>query len=192
MEKAGNRKILLILDIDETLMHASDKELHRDFDFKIGPYFVYKRPGLNDFLYEVSNNFQLAIWSSASDNYVLEAVKHLIPIDIKLAFVWARTKCTYRSSLRNGAIEYRDHYNYIKPLKKLKRKGFDLNQILIVDDTPSKSQDNYGNAIYPSEYLGKKNDDELIYLAQYLSSIKDLTDVRKIEKRAWRSQTKIT
>ena len=74
-------------------------------------------------------------------------------------------------------------------MKKLKRKGFQLERILIVDDTPHKSTDNFGNAIYPKEFKGESTDNELKLLAQYLKTLKDKENVRRLEKRNWRSQT---
>ncbi|MBL4648592.1 MAG: hypothetical protein JKY03_02595 [Aureispira sp.] len=57
----------------------------------------------------------------------------------------------------------------------------------MVDDSPEKTQNNYGNAIYPNEFIGNLEDDELLYLLKYLKTLKDKTNVRGIEKRGWRS-----
>ncbi len=65
MEYKSDEKTLLILDVDETLIHATDKELNQKVDFKIFDYYVYKRPFLDEFLEEVKTDFQMAIWSSA-------------------------------------------------------------------------------------------------------------------------------
>ena len=59
--------------------------------------------------------------------------------------------------------------------------------MIIVDDSPHKCADNFGNAIYPSPFEGDKNDNELITLSHYLESICDVENVRIIEKRGWRS-----
>jgi RNA polymerase II subunit A small phosphatase-like protein len=59
---------------------------------------------------------------------------------------------------------------------------------LIVDDTPHKSRQNYGNVIYPREYLGDAADDELPQLLRYLLQLKDAENVRTIEKRNWRNR----
>ena len=139
--------------------------------------------------------FLIAIWSSASDDYVEEITKRIIPKDIKLEFVWGRSRCTYRRNLRIDEYGYydddvRNHYHYIKPLKKVKRKGFNLNRILIVDDTPHKSKDNFGNAIYPKEFTGDAEDKELKLLAKYLKTLKDKENVRRIEKRNWKNRIK--
>lgn len=99
------------------------------------------------------------------------------------------SKCTYSFNVSgietDGYVDYANHYNYIKALKKLKKKGYNIEKILIVDDTPFKCKRNYGNAIYPKEYLGSESDDELNKLASYLDSIKNVENVRGIEKRGW-------
>lgn len=183
-------KTLLILDLDETLIHATAQELGRKSDFIIFDYHVYKRPFLDEFLHQVSQEFLIAVWSSASDDYVEEVVKNIFPSDMKLEFVWGRSRATFRRRLRTDNLGYfadnpDSHYHYTKPLKKLKKKGYNLDRILIVDDTPHKCMHNYGNAIYPAEYLGAENDEELKHLSIYLSSLKDIENVRNIEKRGW-------
>lgn len=193
MQFKNNNKTLLILDIDETLIHATEKELEQKADFKIFHYNVYKRPFLDEFLVEVKDDFLMAIWSSASDDYVEEMVKRIIPNEVKLEFVWGRSRCTFRRNWKideygHYGYEFRNHYHYVKPLKKVKRKGFDLNRILIVDDSPHKSKDNFGNAIYPTEFTGDTHDKELKLLAKYLKTLKDKENVRTIEKRNWQNR----
>ena len=191
MQYKNQNKTLLILDIDETLIHATTEELDRKADFRIYDYHVYKRPFLSAFLDQVKDDFLLAIWSSASDDYVEEIVKRIIPSEIELEFVWGRSRCTYQRKNRLYESRFystnpRNHYHYVKILKKLKRKDYQIERILIVDDTPHKAKYNYGNAIYPKEYLGEEQDEELILLAKYLKTLKDKPNVRNIEKRNWR------
>ena len=57
MEFKNDEKILLILDVDETLIHATEKELNQKVDFKIFDYNIYKRPFLDEFLKEVKSDF---------------------------------------------------------------------------------------------------------------------------------------
>ena len=52
MKFKNEEKILLILDVDETLVFATEKELSRKADFIVFDYHVYKRPYLNQFLEE--------------------------------------------------------------------------------------------------------------------------------------------
>lgn len=84
------------------------------------------------------------------------------------------------------------HYHYVKRLSKVKkRRNEQMERVLIIDDTPSKSIHNYGNAIYPQEFTGDPQDDELLYLMRYLDTLKNVDDVRKIEKRGWRDGIKL-
>jgi len=195
MHFKNDNKILLILDLDETLIHATGQPLEFKADFEIFNYQVYKRPFLNQFLEEVKDDFLLAIWSSASDDYVEKVIQQIIPKNIELEFIWGRSRCTYRRNLHIDEYGYYDsdyfnHYHYIKPLKKLKRRNYRLDRILIVDDSPHKCKDNYGNAIYPSPFTGDPNDNELKLLSPYLKSLKDKENLRHIEKRNWQLKTK--
>ncbi|UOR07527.1 HAD family hydrolase [Hymenobacter aerilatus] len=182
--------ILLILDIDETLLHASHIPLGRPADFEVFGYYIYLRPHLTEFLLGCSQHFRLAVWSSASDDYVAEIIRRIVPNTVPLEFAWGRSRCTYCFNNiafeQVGYADFQSHYNYVKVLKKLKRRGYSLDRVVIVDDTPSKSQRNYGNAIYPTEYIGKPDDRELLQLLQYLVRIKDVPNVRIVEKRHWR------
>jgi len=193
MDYKNDEKILLILDVDETLIFATDTALNRKADFVVFDYHIYKRPYLEEFLEAIKDDFLLAIWSSASDDYVEEIARQIIPNEIELEFVWGRSRCTYRRNFQIDEYGYynddfRKHYHYIKPLKKVKRKGFKLERILIVDDSPHKSKDNFGNAIYPKEFTGDTKDEELKLLAKYLHSLKDKENIRRIEKRNWQSR----
>src|SRR3546814_10875526 len=64
--------------------------------------------------------------------------------------------------------EDREEFRYLKPLDKVKRLGWSLNRVLVVDDTPAKLERNFGNAIYPSPYMGAEDDRELELLGKYL------------------------
>jgi RNA polymerase II subunit A small phosphatase-like protein len=184
---------LLILDLDETLIHASATPVREEFDFHIFQYFVYQRPSLADFLTTCAQHFKLAIWSSASDDYVQAIVERILPPGIHLEFVWGRSRCTPCTTPQLDDYGYYNldgpsSYEYAKRLKKVRRRGFSLAQTLIVDDTPAKAQQNYGNAIYIKPYLGSTEDEELIHLLPYLLTLKDAENVRAIEKRHWRQK----
>lgn len=195
MSFKNDQKILLILDIDETLIHATSQPFDYDPAFKIFDYHIYQRPYLLDFFEEIKDEFLIGLWSSASDDYVEAIPKNIIPEFIQLEFIWGRSRCTYRRNIQINDDGYYDsnplnHYHYIKPLKKLKRHGYDLNRILIVDDSPHKSKDNYGNAIYLNPFIGDQNDTELRLLSKYLQLLKNKENVRYIEKRNWQLQIK--
>lgn len=186
------QKGLLVLDVDETLIYATKPKLSRDEDCKVFDYYVYLRPNLETFLDQVKMNYKLAIWSSASDDYVSEVVKQTILNKYEFEFVWGRSKATYRRNFEQDELRIygsdSSHYHYVKSLKKVKKMGYEIERILIVDDSSHKSKLNYGNAIYPKSYEGNTEDNELTILAKYLSSIKDCPNFRELEKRNWRTK----
>lgn len=187
-EARGTDRTLLILDLDETLIYASEAALERPPDFCIYGYYVYLRPHLNQFLHQIEQDFDLAVWSSASDDYVYAAVSKIFVDPSKLHFVWGRSRATFRRSMdpTGYMLDPWDHLHYLKPLTKVKRRGWRLERVLIVDDTPEKCVRNYGNAVHPRPYTGDEEDEELKLLAVYLSTLKHESNVRRIEKRRWR------
>ena len=193
--KASDDKILLILDLDETLIYATEKPLSRPSDFQALGYYVYKRPYLEEFLRGCNQHFTLAIWSSASDDYVEAIIKQIVPPDVPLAFIWGRSRCTFCAATyifdTDHYVDYFNHYNYIKVLKKVTKRGYSLERVLIVDDTPSKAKRNYGNVIYPTEYNGEVADQGLPLLLTYLHSLKDTPNVRILEKRNWKAKVSL-
>ncbi|MCA9148118.1 MAG: HAD family hydrolase [Planctomycetales bacterium] len=142
------RRPLLILDLDETLIHGSDVRLHREADFRVGPYHVYVRPHLEEFLSIASELFELAIWSSATADYVGLIARKIGCMVPNWEFVWSRARCVQRMH-----PEFMEAY-YIKDLEKVKRFGYPLERVLVVDDTPLKLCRNYGNATNESGDLG--------------------------------------
>jgi RNA polymerase II subunit A small phosphatase-like protein len=182
-------RILLILDLDETLIYANEAPLDRAADFVVYGYHVYRRPGLAGFLAACARDFELAVWSSASDAYVEAVVARIFPDPAALRFVWGRSRASLRRSVAGDdgyMLDPWDHQHYLKPLAKVKRAGWRLERVLIVDDTPAKCIRNYGNAIYAKAYEGEREDGELELLARYLAGLKGVANVRRIEKRRWR------
>lgn len=175
---------LLILDLDETLVFATEEKLERKADLIIQNIYVYKRPYLDFFIEEMNQYYQLAIWSSGGKEYVEAVTEYIIPNEIDLQFVWSRERCTLKRDIEL------DQYFFLKNLKKVKKLGFALEKMLIVDNTPSKVSQNYGNAIYPTDFEGAENDDELLHLTQYLKLLTNVDNVRGIEKRGWKEKVK--
>lgn len=70
-------------------------------------------------------------------------------------------------------------------------RRYSKDRTLVVDDTPSCFQRNYGNAIRIEAWMGDPRDDELMLLANYLKKL--LTSGgswRRISKLNWRSELK--
>lgn len=175
-----NAEKLLVLDLDETLIHSTLSRLSYGEDFSFDRYFVYKRPMLEMFLANIAKHYKVGIWSSAGDEYVQAISYQIKPLEINYEFVWGRSRCTLKRDTETDSFEYE------KKLSKLKKKGFSLENILIVDDTHQKAKSNYGNAIYIKEFTGDPTDLELKYLLGYLLFLKEKTNFRTVEKRNWR------
>jgi len=126
--------------------------------------------------------YDVAIWSSASEDYVDGIARYLLPIVGEWKFSWSRGRCIQRLNPETFETDF------IKDLRKVRRIGFDLNRTLIVDDTPRKVCRNYGNAIYVSPFEGSTDDTELLILERFVHSLHFLPDFRKLEKRGWRSR----
>lgn len=182
-EKMKNppEKALLILDLDETLIHASEHELDGTADFCISEYFVYCRPHLLRFLQLRARVFELAIWSSGTASYVQEIVQRIIPDDVKLSFLWSRDRCGLRRDLET------DETYYQKDLKKVTKLGYSLSKILILEDKKENVRRHFGNAVYIKPWYGDPSDVELEKIGPFMDYLSTVPNVRTIEKRNWTS-----
>lgn len=175
---------LLILDLDETLIYSVESPLDRKHDFESGHYFVYKRPGFDEFIHKVSSLYQIAIWTSSNNLYAESIVPQLIPSSISLAFVWSRDRCTATFDPTSYS------HDWAKNLNKVKKLGYDLDKVVMVDDTPTKLTRHYGNLIRVNSFVGDAMDNELALLQTYLAALASADNVRAIEKRNWHSKVR--
>jgi RNA polymerase II subunit A small phosphatase-like protein len=174
-------KQLLILDIDETLVGAGETPLAEVApDFHVGPFAVYRRPYLAEFLSTVAGWFDVAVWSSASPSYVEGIVANVFESSHGLRFVWFCDRCTRRFDPET------QEYFYIKDLAKVKKLGYSLEQILMIDDSPEKLSRHYGNHIRVRPFAGDRADSDLHDLLPFLNHLRTKENVRRIEKRHWR------
>lgn len=176
------RPKLLVLDLDETLVHARETRLPHEPHFGVGPYAVYERPGVRDFIAHVLGRFEVGVWTSSGEQYAAAVVDHLFPPG-SLRFVWASSRCTLVRDWQTGG------HQWAKKLHKLKAKGYRLESIIAVDDTPAKYAANFGNLVTVREFLGDPADTELPLLSRYLDRLALVPNVRAVEKRGWREDT---
>ncbi|MBI4860984.1 MAG: HAD family hydrolase [Candidatus Riflebacteria bacterium] len=174
---------LLILDLDETLVYTTDQSMGRGPDFHTIGFPVYKRPGVDGFLARCVEWFELAIWTSASEDYAQGILEGLFTDLEVLSFVWTRDRCVRKLDPDLGG------FCYLKDLRKLRRRGYSLEKILIIDDTPATARLNYGNIVPVAKYTGSIDDDELPSLLTFLEELGREENVRTIEKRGWRLRT---
>ena len=171
---------LLILDLDETLVYATKKSADVGHDFRVLDYYVRKRPHLDEFLERIFDWFEVAVWTSAGGIYAAEVVSLLFSESQKLRFVWDGRRCTSRRDPET------DFFYNIKDLKKVKRSGFNLERVVMIDDTPRKLSRNYGNHLRLAAFEGDAGDRELQAVLPYLEWLSKQKNIRTIEKRRWR------
>ena len=173
-------RMLIVLDLDETLLHADDtnKEIPTPCDFTFETYRVWLRPGLEDFLKSLNTWADLAIWSSSTEDYLAAMLSHF-PWQPDWRFRSHRDHCTLR---RNPEL---DSWTFTKNLDKITRLGFSLDRVLMVDDSPEKIPRHYGNLVPMPPFYGEPDDPFLRLLANYLASLAPLPSIRRIEKRHW-------
>lgn len=183
---------LLILDIDETLIHADYNLSDYDFTVDNGNIKVKKRPHLDLFLNDLQDlDFDIAFWSSGSDDYVNEIVNKIYSNKYKTPlFIWGRSRCSLKYLIKNDSLSYFSDYRaeptYVKKLSKVKNKfNIKLQNMLIVDDSPEKCIENYGNHIYINPFIDNNHDNSLLKLHSYLIYLEDKDNYRIIEKRGW-------
>jgi len=175
-------KKLLILDLDETLIYATEEKLERESDFIVGQYFVYRRPFLDEFLEFCFENFEVAVWTTSTGNYARKILENIFDSHHKTNFVWARERSTFSFDM-----EERESF-LTKKMTKVRRRGYDLKSVIVVDDSPEKWRSSYGNLVRVKPFFGEIDDDELKHLAVYLGRLKNIDNIRKIEKRNWRNR----
>ncbi|MDZ4834016.1 MAG: HAD family hydrolase [Candidatus Melainabacteria bacterium] len=183
MQSALTDRRLLVLDLDETLVHTVEAPLAgRVADFRVGEFHVYKRPHVDAFLTRMGAVFNLAIWSKGGTGYVEPTIRLLFAPHAQPLFVWSFPRCTRRYDQ-----DEREAY-HIKDLKKVRQQGFPSEHTLIVDDDARNAERNFGQAVTIKAFTGELDDCELLHLATYLESLVTVPNFRTVEKRYWRNQ----
>mmetsp|Transcript_90502 Transcript_90502/g.258506 ORF Transcript_90502/g.258506 Transcript_90502/m.258506 type:complete len:353 (-) Transcript_90502:253-1311(-) len=186
------RKMTLVLDLDETLIHAAlgpgdpvrihggtrcEHDLRVDIrrdDSGSGSrksFYVWKRPYLDLFLHEASKNFEIVIYTAGQQRYAAPLID-LVDLN-----------CVVRRRLYRDACKVGGQGRYHKDLALAAGDHYP-ERALIVDNSPcaytSTCPDN-GVPIKP--YFGNNpNDDELLCLLPFLNALTAVQDVRSVLK----------
>jgi carboxy-terminal domain RNA polymerase II polypeptide A small phosphatase len=163
MANQGN-KTLIIFDLDETLVHATKTKFEYEPDFSVLPYFVYLRPEVETLLDYCSANFDLAVWSSSSEAYVKAVTDYIFGDRYSIKFAWSEKRCVQKIDLISGG------YVYIKDLRKVRSQGYDLESIIMIDDSPEKIIRQPKNLLQISAFEGDQSDSELLTLIDRLKA----------------------
>ena len=160
-----------ILDLDQTLIFAepaeeydfqANKEKAKKFVFHDmeGYYVIFERPGLQDFLTYLFDNFNVSIWTAASKDYALYIIKNIILAgnkNRKLNYIMFSYHCDISEKIQKGTKN-------IKLLREtFKLPGFLEPSTVILDDYDEVYETQKGNCLIaePFEFSkeGSDNDD---------------------------------
>ena len=147
-KKEPKYKYSLILDLDETIVHY--------IKYKNSEY-VQVRPYLDDFIKELSDYYEIIIFTASYQNYADLAING-IDIDKRIKY---RLYRQHTMKIGNTVI------------KDLSKLGRDLKKIIIIDNCSENYSLQPKNGINLIDFTGNNNDDILLYLK------KDLIDLYK-------------
>lgn len=170
-------KKTLILDLDETLIHSisrgtrisvgSGHMIEVRFQNEVPTlYYVYKRPYCDLFLKQVSKWFNLVIFTASVQEYADPVVDWIESERKYFKKRFYRNNCT----LRKGQ-------GYIKDLATVDKN---LNNLIIVDNSPISYAMHENNAIVVEGWINDPSDTDLLNLIPLLSSLRYTTDVRAV------------
>ena len=159
-KKNPKYKYTLVLDLDETIIHY----------IRYGKSeYIQVRPGLEDFIQELSQFYEIIIFTASYQNYADLAINGIDP----------EKKISYRL--------YRQHTikignTFIKDLAKL---GRDLKKVIIIDNCSENYSLQPKNGINVIDFVGNEDDDILFYLKNDLINLykKNPDDIRPFLKQ---------
>ena len=155
-------KKLLILDVDETLIHTTREWRPTPAQFhyeSVGD--VYLRPHWQEFVDIVRPYYELALWTAASADYLETIKKHLFS-DVDFVFTWSCQHCRRAQYADNSPL-------FIKSLNALDARYL-LKNVIVVDDRAEALTDNPENLVLIPPFYGNHKDEVLLQLARYLHS----------------------
>ncbi|CAK87711.1 unnamed protein product (macronuclear) [Paramecium tetraurelia] len=173
--KQYSQKKVLVLDLDETLVHCEFKE-NENFQHEVLLEVIHKgqlytvylkaRPYLNQFLQEASKDYEIFIFTAGYEAYCQEVLSFIDKKKI-ISDYYARGSCQFIDG-----ICYKDLQLIDRP----------MGDIIFIDNNPNafiKCQDN--GLLIPS-FLDSEDDDCLLRLIPFLKYMAKKKDLRPVEQ----------
>ncbi|KAI5411105.1 uncharacterized protein LOC127085967 isoform X2 [Lathyrus oleraceus] len=171
-ETRKTKRVTLVLDLDETLIHSTMTQYDSGADFTIQilldkEYTVYvrKRPFLHEFLERVSKMFEIIIFTASKKIYAEKLLDVLDPEKKLFSHRAYRDSCLFQDG------------TYTKDLTVL---GIDLAKVAIVDNSPQVFRLQVNNGIPIESWFDDPSDSALMSLLPFLEKLVDVDDVRPI------------
>ena len=180
-------KKLLILDLDETLVHSDidfllkEKNINYDtvlyFDTeeeKNIPLPLIIRPGLYEFLDYASQNFNLIIFTASDQQYADTIINYI-----------EKDKKYFKMRLYRNNCIFIDPGLYIKDLRifiSCKK----MEDIIILDNSLFSFANQLNNGILITSFFDDKDDTFLSNVKEYLEYIKNEKDIRQTNKDSFK------
>ena len=185
--ESNKNKKLLILDLDETLVHSDldfllkeknvkyDTILHFDSEEEKNiPLPLMIRPGLYKFLDYASENFDLVIFTASDQDYADTIINYI-----------EKDKKYFKMRLYRNNCIFIDPGLYIKDLR-IFNSWKNIENIIIVDNSLFSFANQLNNGILITSYFDDKKDTFLYNVKDYLDYIKNEKDIREINKESFR------
>ncbi|CEM11928.1 unnamed protein product [Vitrella brassicaformis CCMP3155] len=165
-----HRRLTVVLDLDETLMHCKSEPMNREADVTVrfedssNVGHVYFRPEVRSFLRKVSQLYELVIFTASTQSYADQVIGFLDPNREWVKNRLYRHHCTEVSG------------GYVKDLRIFNRP---LDRVVLVDNSPISLAFQPDNGLLINSWLGDQDDRELDELENELQLLDDHGDVRR-------------
>jgi CTD small phosphatase-like protein 2 len=155
----------LVLDLDNTLVSTLPIcELGVNGCKPKVNYEIRVRPYAHELLESASRLFEIIVFTAGTEDYAQIVVNILDPQRVYINRVLSRASCVHS---KEGQL--------IKDLTIIKDR--DINNMVIVDDSPISYSLQPNNGIPVTPYYGEEDDEELRYLADYLEELASSEDI---------------
>ena len=174
-ETYNEKRIKLILDLDNTLIYSTTKKNDQIKDYTImDNLYVYKRPYLDKLLNDVNYFFNIqvskycdiAIYTSASQEYANPIIDYI-----------DKYKVISKRLFREDCFKINETY-----YKDFSKHGFDSKNVIIVDDSPEVHVNSTDHLIPIKKWFGSDIDNSLLKISKTLSNLKYTQDVHGMIK----------
>jgi len=161
-------KRCVVIDLDETLVHSSFKPVPNpdfiipvDLDGVIHQVYVLKRPYVDEFLAFLANKFECVLFTASLAKYA-DPVSDLLDVHGCFSTRLFREACSFHKG------------NYVKDLARL---GRNVDDCLIIDNSPASYYFHPEYAIPVSSWFDDASDTELLDLIPFFDVMLQLDKV---------------